>query len=160
MSKMVLFYSNYCVHCRQLMGDITKHGLRERFALVCVDTRASLPDAVDRVPMALDPGSRRMYVDDAVFQLVAEMVDGVARDVQAYYGQHTGFSDDFSFLDVPTEDVFSLNYAAHDGCQTQITTPPDDAKRSSAESTALDQLRTQRDQDISLIQASMPRPLA
>jgi hypothetical protein len=70
--------------------------------------------------------------------------------------------DPFSFLDAPTDDVFSLNYASHDGlqCQTQITTPPEDAKRSAAESTALDQLRTQRDQDISRIQASMPRPLA
>lgn len=159
MTKIVLFYSNYCVHCRQLMADVTKHGLRDRFLLVCVDTRPALPSAVDRVPMALDPSSRRVYVDDAVFQLVADMVGAVAEDVQAYHGQHTGYSDEFSFLDGYSQ-RFSTSYAKHDELVAHIATPPDDAKKPSSaavEGTALDQLRSQRDQDITRIQASIPR---
>jgi hypothetical protein len=161
-TKLVLFYSNYCVHCRQLLGDIAKHGLRSRFGLVCVDGRASLPSVVDRVPMALDPASRKVYVDDSVFHLVADMVGTSAQDVQAYHGQHTGYSDEFSFLGSDEPALFSTSYAAHDDAAPPPPTVSTKAipTKAVAEGPSLDQLRSQRDQDMHRIHSGMPRPLA
>lgn len=159
----VLFYSNYCIHCRSIMSDLVKYGLRERFKLVCVDhNRVALPPAINRVPTILDLTNNKLCADDEAFVLVEELSRKDVSSVSAYHGQQIGFSEGFSFLGAD-EGTFSAHYAAKDEQVVTQMSQNDDSMHSSKRQgdcgEALEKLRAQRSRDMSIIHSSFPRPV-
>ena len=50
-NKNILFYSNYCEHCKELLIKINNFKLKEDIQLNCVDTnRKNLPAFIKSVP--------------------------------------------------------------------------------------------------------------
>jgi hypothetical protein len=67
-NKDLLFYSNYCEFCKDVIGTITKHNLRESFVLVCVDNKKyNLPNFIDRVPSILKT-SGEVYMEEQLYE--------------------------------------------------------------------------------------------
>lgn len=74
--KHVLFFSNYCDFCRAVLATIAKRGMRADFVTVCVDQdRRNLPAFVDRVPLVLTAGDRRVLADDALMRFLGDGSD-------------------------------------------------------------------------------------
>lgn len=69
MSKDLLFYSNYCDFCKEIINTMIKKNIRNRFLLVCVDTRKyDIPSFIDRVPTILIVGSGETVTDENLYK--------------------------------------------------------------------------------------------
>ena len=68
--KDLLFYSNFCEHCNNLVNMMIKKNVRDSFILVCVDKRdLKIPGFVDRVPTILT-AKKEIYTDDSLYKYV------------------------------------------------------------------------------------------
>lgn len=71
MSKDLLFYSNYCDFCKEVINVLIKKNIRNRFLLVCVDTRKfDIPSFIDRVPSILNSKTNEVYMDGDVYKYI------------------------------------------------------------------------------------------
>lgn len=65
MSKDLLFFSNYCDFCKEIINTLVKKNIRNKFLLVCVDTRKyDIPTFVDRVPTILVVSTGQTVTDE------------------------------------------------------------------------------------------------
>ena len=68
--KDLLFYSNFCEHCNNLINLMIKKNVRSSFILVCIDKRdLKIPSFVDRVPTILTT-KKDIYTDDSLYKYV------------------------------------------------------------------------------------------
>ena len=75
--KDLLFYSNFCEHCKNLIGFLVKKNLRDSFVLVCVDKKElRIPPFIDRVPSILTV-KKELYTDDSVFRYIDSKVKNI-----------------------------------------------------------------------------------
>jgi hypothetical protein len=71
MSKDLLFYSNYCDFCKEVINVLIKKNVRTKFLLVCVDTRKfDIPSFIDRVPSILNCKNGEVYMDNDVYKYI------------------------------------------------------------------------------------------
>lgn len=71
MSKDLLFYSNYCEFCKEVINVLIKKNIRNRFLLVCVDTRKfDIPSFIKHVPSILNSTTNEVYVDEEVYKYI------------------------------------------------------------------------------------------
>jgi hypothetical protein len=100
MQKDILFMSNLCEFCREVLSLLAKHGLKEQFMLVCVDNKSlKLPPFVDRVPLIYTT-QKKLYADENLMQYIKSKF--VENSLQPYtlVGGNTGsYSDNFSFIE-------------------------------------------------------------
>ena len=105
MSKILLFYSEYCQYSKNLLEQIAKNGLRGEFLNVCIDSASyNIPKFVTKVPMLYSKENNRVLVEDEIMDyvdiLIKKLASSKQEDVQ-YYSQvemDNKFSDNFSFL--------------------------------------------------------------
>ena len=110
-NKNILFYSNYCQHCKEILMKINNFNLKEKISLTCVDTnRKNLPAFVKSVPTMVVPSENKMITGDDVFAWVnneaskkttnKEIPSNNDNDIMPWTNEMSaGFSDGFSFLD-------------------------------------------------------------
>ena len=100
MQKDILFFSNLCEFCREVLSLLAKHGLKDHFMMVCVDNRnLKLPPFVDRVPL-LYTTQKNLYADENLVEYIKSKF--VENSLQPYtlVGGNTGsYSDNFSFIE-------------------------------------------------------------
>lgn len=71
MSKDLLFYSNYCDFCKDVINVLIKKNIRAKFLLVCVDTRKfDIPSFIKHVPSILNHKSGEVYMDNDVYKYI------------------------------------------------------------------------------------------
>lgn len=101
--RHILFYSNYCQYCKELVSLIVKKNVKHMFLLVSVDDtsrRYTLPPVVDRVPMIIT-ADKQVISDDGLAPFVNAL--GARQDEVAPFAIQSGglsaYSDSFSFLE-------------------------------------------------------------
>ncbi len=92
--RLLLFYSDHCPHCTQVIGTLDNYGLRHLFLLVDL-ARHPRPPQVDRVPFVMDVERRRTFTDDDIYRLLQTLAAREDHRIQAYHGTAAGFSDGF-----------------------------------------------------------------
>lgn len=169
LSQHVLFYSNYCSHCRQTIDTINKNDLRSKFQLICIDNlKVALPPCVDRVPMIVAP-DRTCYADGDLSDFMAQLTDsGSGSEVQAFFGQTTAYSDGFAFIsessttaaadDSEANDMLPTRYVRFGADDLSIATPSDaqygtlqSGKASGSRNNELDNLVSRREAELAAI---------
>lgn len=165
LSQHVLFYSNFCSHCRQTIDAINKNDLRSKFKLICIDNlRVPLPPCVDRVPMIVAP-DRTCYADGDLSDFMARMTESTATvEVQAFFGQTTAYSDGFAFISESSTTAAADNDEANDmlpthyvrfGADDPSIATPSDAQYGQLQSgkspNALENLVTRREAELAAI---------
>lgn len=130
MNKCILFYSNFCPFCKEVLGFILKKSLRSLFVLVNVDEpRHVLPKFVDRVPMMVSSEGGNVLVDHHILSYLELLSNdmGAQQDVNMLTqdGVQGRYSSAYSFLesDPVVDDQASLSYAQVGTENMRIYTP-------------------------------------
>ena len=95
--KDIIFYSNFCTYCKEVINEISKTSINDNILYVCVDDEnIQLPNFVTAVPTIYLVEKKRIVVDEAIPKWVQEQLSKVENnsgdDIQAYFG-----SNDSSF---------------------------------------------------------------
>jgi glutathione S-transferase len=99
--KPILFVSNYCEYCKQVLALLSKKGLRAHFLIANVDKHASqMPAFLQRVPTILTE-NKEVLVDATVFTYIDMLAQQhAAVDIQPFYAGDMGshVSDKYSYI--------------------------------------------------------------
>ncbi len=80
--KDLLFYSNFCDHCKKLIGFLIKQNLRDQFILVCVDKREfKIPSFIDRVPSILTT-KKELYTGENIYEYVDTKIKIIQKQIE------------------------------------------------------------------------------
>ncbi len=80
--KDLLFYSNFCEHCKKLIGILIKQNLRDQFILVCVDKREyKIPPFIDRVPTILT-SKKELYTEDNIYAYIEKKIKLIQKQIE------------------------------------------------------------------------------
>ena len=106
MKKDILFYSNFCTYCKEILNNVSKTPLNEKMLFVCVDDEnIQLPPFITSVPTIYLINEKKIVVDEAIGDWIKEKLNSHAPqkttdEIQAYFGS-TGdsFGSNFSNID-------------------------------------------------------------
>lgn len=111
MTKHIIFYSNFCNHCQDLLTDIIKKGIRKKFVLICVEKhKDKLPHFVNRVPFIIDANGIQILEHNMSHFLDSLNEKDEYDDISAFVSCAKGhFGNEFCYIDdiPPKNDVAS-----------------------------------------------------
>ena len=137
--KDIIFYSNFCTYCKEVINEISKTPINDNILYVCVDDEnIQLPNFVTAVPTIYLVEKKRIVVDEAIPKWIQEQLSKVENnsgdDIQAYFGSNdSSFGCSFSSLDNKEEKPFISSFT-YIGDEQKIETPDDSSNSSSRDS--------------------------
>lgn len=151
--KHLLFYSNYCDSCKNLIEVILKKKLRAEFMLICLDGgKYKIPDCVNRVPTIITRKGDILYENGII-----DFIEYLAPDVKDVtpYALMTGFnsfSENFGLLDENEKDIGKKGFTYVGTNSDSIMTPEDTRSgNSKMDNSVLEKYMAERDRDIQKI---------
>ena len=109
MKKDILFYSNFCTYCKEVINNISKTPLNENMLFVCVDDEnIQLPPFITSVPTIYLINDKKIVVDEAIGDWIKERLSTQtpqenSEEIQAYFGS-TGDSFGLNFSSIDNND--------------------------------------------------------
>ena len=125
MKKDIIFYSNHCTYCKEVINQISKTSINDNIMYVCVDDdNIQLPPFVKAVPTIYLVNEKKIVVDEAISEWIKEKVSKPKNDeVQAYYGAcDNSYGGSFSTIDNVDSKPFISSYTFL-GDEQKIETP-------------------------------------
>lgn len=106
MKKDILFYSNFCTYCKEILNNISQTPLNENMLFVCVDDEnIQLPPFITSVPTIYLINEKKIVVDEAIGEWIKEKLNvnspqKESSEIQAYFGTcGDSYGLNFSTLD-------------------------------------------------------------
>ena len=125
MKKDIIFYSNHCTYCKEVINQITKTPINDNIMYVCVDDEnIQLPPFVKAVPTIYLVNDKKIVVDEAITGWIKEKVSKPKDDeIQPYYGTcDNSYGGSFSTIDNVDSKPFISSYTFL-GDEQKIETP-------------------------------------
>ena len=125
MDKDIIFYSNYCAYCKEVLTKISKTPLNSKLTYICVDDQnIKLPPFVKAVPTIFLIKEQKILVDENIESWIRTKTATQQRsgEVMAYLGSGD-FSASFSNLDDSPDKSFVSEFTYLDDPIEQINTP-------------------------------------
>jgi hypothetical protein len=109
MKKDILFYSNFCTYCKEIINRVAETPLNEQMLFVCVDDdNIQLPPFITSVPTIYLINEKRIVVDEAINDWIKSKLSTNApkeeTEIQAYFGS-TGNSYGLNFSSLDNNDI-------------------------------------------------------
>ena len=129
MKKDIIFYSNFCTYCKEIINQISKTAINDNILYVCVDDEnIQLPNFIKAVPTIYLVSQKRIVVDDAIPKWIEEKLStsesNSSGELQAYFGQcDSSFGSSFSSLDNSEQKPFVSSSFTFIGDEQKINTP-------------------------------------
>ena len=131
MKKDIIFYSNFCTYCKEIINQISKTAINDNILYVCVDDdNIHLPNFIKAVPTIYLVSQKRIVVDEAIPKWIEENLStsdtkSSSGELQAYFGQcDSSFGCSFSSLDNSEQKPYISSFTFI-GEEQKITTPED-----------------------------------
>lgn len=132
--QYVLYYSNYCINCKEFINILCKTPIYSSFTKVNVsDGKTRFPSFVKSVPTIIVPNVNKPLVGEEVFTWLEKQSDNRIKNekesIIAYSpGEMGGFGDNYSYFgsddaEQPMEQTFSYIKRA----DQKIETPPEES---------------------------------
>lgn len=117
MKKDILFYSNFCTYCKEVINNISNTPLNENMLFVCVDDEnIQLPPFITSVPTIYLINDKKIVVDEAINDWIKERLttqtpETETNEIQAYFGSNgDSFGLNFSSIDNSDEKPFISSF--------------------------------------------------
>ena len=117
MKKDILFYSNFCTYCKEVINNISNTPLNENMLFVCVDDEnIQLPPFITSVPTIYLINDKKIVVDEAIGDWIKERLSTQAPqlqtdEIQAYFGSNgDSFGLNFSSIDNSDEKPYVSSF--------------------------------------------------
>jgi hypothetical protein len=159
MKKDILFYSNFCTYCKEILNNISKTPLNENMLFVCVDDdNIQLPPFITSVPTIYLINDKKIVVDEAIGEWIKEQLSvhspqKESDEIQAYFGSNgDSFGQNFSTIDNKDTKPFisSYTFLGDDNGSSMAATSDvrqQDMTGSSKFDSQMDKLQKERNQD-------------
>ena len=67
LQKDIVFYSNYCLHCNNLLNKLSKTILHSKILYVCIDDKnIKIPRIITRVPSLYIVGEKKVLIENEI----------------------------------------------------------------------------------------------
>lgn len=145
--KDILFFSNYCDYCTDLLNTLIKKNIKTEFMLVCVDNnRYNLPAFVDRVPIIFTRNDDILY-DESIMKYIEGKYPTESMEISPFSLHQPSYGNHFSFLE-ETNEMHTKGYTIL-GMDQKISSPVEneDSKKGKFDSSVLDKYLQSRDMD-------------
>jgi len=162
MKKDILFYSNHCTYCKEVINQISKTSINDNIMYVSVDDdNIQLPTFVKAVPTIYLVNEKKIVVDEAISEWIkGKVIKPKTDDVQAYYGAcDNSYGGSFSTIDNVDTKPFISSYTFL-GDEQKIETPDGEnigsnnqGSVSNSLSNNLDQMQQSRNNDFNMTQS-------
>lgn len=117
--QYILYYSNFCINCKEFLNILCKTPSYSKFTKINVSENVSFPSFVKSVPTIIVPKIKRPLVGEEVFRWLEDQSiqrnNKVEQDIIAFHPDEMGqnFGDSYSYLDSkdseqPMEHTFSF----------------------------------------------------
>ena len=73
METYILFYSNYCANCKELIQSLYKSPFFEKFQKICVDSHKNIPKEITSIPAIIVPRMTKVLVGTEAFHWLRGM---------------------------------------------------------------------------------------
>jgi hypothetical protein len=117
MKKDILFYSNFCTYCKEVVNSISKTSLNDNMLFVCVDDdNIQLPPFITSVPTIYLINDKKIVVDEAIGDWIKERLstqspEKESDEIQAYFGSSgDSYGLNFSSIDDNDEKPFTSSF--------------------------------------------------
>lgn len=132
--QYILYYSNYCINCKEFMTILCKTPVYSNFTKVNVSSNMSYPSFVKSVPTIIVPKIQRPLVGEEVFKwLEDQSVERVKNEKQGIIPYSpgemgSGLADSYSYLDAKdTEQPMEHTFSFIKRNDQKIETPPEES---------------------------------
>jgi len=132
--QYILYYSNYCINCKEFINILCKSPLYSQFTKINVSSNTSFPNFVKSVPTIVVPNIQRPLVGEEVFKWLEEQstrrVQNEDRGIIPYSPGEmgSGLADTYSYLDAKdTEQPMEHTFSFIKRNEQKIETPPEDS---------------------------------
>jgi len=124
-AKHLLFYSNYCGHCKDLLTEIVKRGIRPKFLLICVE-KHRVPPIVDRVPFIMT-SDKKIVLENNINMFIQSLVQ-TSVNTSAHAANNTQMNDDIVAYSPSPRNHFGSEYCMIDE-NNEMTTMNNTSKK-------------------------------
>lgn len=142
--KDIVFYSNYCTYCKEVITRISKLPIKDKLIYICVDdSKIQLPNFVKAVPTIYLANKKQIVIDESIEKWIESLhqkpKENIISDneLQAYYGNGdvNVFSTSFSSIgdEVESDMPFSSGFSFLDE-KGSINTPKETSSGNSKQS--------------------------
>jgi len=132
--QYILYYSNYCINCKEFINLLCKTPIYSNFTKINVSEKVSFPSFVKSVPTIVVPKIQRPLVGEEVFKWLEdqsiERIKNKKEGIIPYSPGEmgSGLEDSYSYLDAkdtdqPMEHTFSFIKRG----DQKIETPPEES---------------------------------
>lgn len=156
--KDIIFYSNYCDFCKEVLTVLVKNNLNEQFMNVCVDNKnLKLPSFVDRVPLVYTT-NKKLVADEEIMKYIQSKISACTLQPFALMGMSCGgLSESFSFLNQDEDETASRNFI-YIGSEQKINAPDENDKGFSKDNEkVLESYLAERDMDLKKMFGNRPQ---
>ena len=133
--QYILYYSNYCINCKEFMNILCKTPIYNKFTKVNVSEGVlNIPPFVKSVPTIIVPNSSQPLVGEDVFKWLEEKseqrMNSVEQSILPYHPDEMDgvLGDNYSYLDIKdTEQPMEHNFVYIKKGDQKIETPPEES---------------------------------
>jgi hypothetical protein len=100
-NKDMLFFSNFCEHCKDVINLITKKNIRDNFMFVCIDNgKFKIPTCITHVPSIITH-KKDVLTDAYVLAYIDKLVNSTTNnndDISPFSLAQSGYSSSYTWL--------------------------------------------------------------
>lgn len=107
--KYILYYSNYCINCKEFMNILCKNSIYSKFVKINV-SNTSFPSFVKSVPTIVVPKVARPLIGEEVFKWLEDLSENKLQSEKEGIIPYSpgemgcGFGDNYSYFDLKEEE--------------------------------------------------------